>query len=212
VFPEDAALASFKQTALEQCVAWFGPPAHPDWPLRLRPSPFAGAAAVRHEGQYVIYINPVYQDHEHRFPVLAHEMYHYFTLDRRHALRRLVWVDEMLAEMTALRLLREQGMNDLADRHLEWLQAEKNWPLPLFRLKRVRRNRLRMLAGGSPYPEGFSRAVSSLGLALQEHITWEHLCQLATCRTWPEWLTGLPPRSREAACRLLDFPPPAATT
>ena len=142
-FPEDDALTAFKQAAIEQCVAWFGPSAHPDWPLRLRPSPFAGAGATRHQGEYAIYINSAYANHEHRFGIIAHELYHYVTLDRRRALRRFVWVDEMLAEMTALRLLREHGMNDLADRRLAWLQNESGPPLPLSRLKRARRNRLR---------------------------------------------------------------------
>jgi hypothetical protein len=135
--------------------------------------------------------------------MIAHELYHYVTLDRRRALRRFVWVDEMLAEMTALRLLREQGRNDLADRRLAWLQNESGPPLPLSRLKRARRNRLRMLVGRSPYPDGFSRAITSLGITLQEHVDWEHLCQLATCRTWPEWLALLPSPSRNAVQRFI---------
>ncbi len=200
---DDEDLYTFADVAYARYVEWFGPPKNPERPYKIKGGPYSGIGYDMFAREYVIVINKKYEYYEQCFATLAHEMYHRVTKHHR-GLRQLLWVDEMMAEVSTRQLLCEQGYTDYADLRLQ-VDRQKVKQLNVSALKNAQRRRVLLGLRGFAYPEGFAEGVSLLGATLEKIVGWEQMCRLIHCQTWDEWLVILPDDVRLQVCRLLGL-------
>lgn len=202
---QDSELDKFAERAYARCVEWFGLPRDPDKRYEIVGGLIGGTTRDLFDGHYIIVIPKSCQSWEQRVAVLSHEMYHRVTM-RNGGLLNQLWVDEMLAAITELRMLRMEGLSAYADFYLHHICHDPT-VLSANAVRTVRPKKnifLRCLA--MEYPEGFYSGVSLLGTKLEQLVGWEQMCRIVHCRTWDEWLAPLPVDLRSEICDLLALP------
>ncbi len=195
--------------AYERCVAWFGTPANADWEITFWVSNVVAYGTVPFWRQHIIALPRDCTHWEQVCSSLAHEMYHRVT-SRKRSLIQSLWVDEMLAQLTELHFLKEQGFeqyaNFLHETSVNSLDALPPANRRVADLRRVKRSRFRQLFFGRAYPAGFIDRVMVLGIVLEKLVGWEAMCHLANCRTWRQWFGSLPISTENGARILLEMP------
>jgi hypothetical protein len=202
---KDEQLEAFAPRAYGLCIKWFGLPVDADRQYRIIGGPLGGTSRDLLSGHYMITIPPDCPALEQRVAVLSHEMYHRVTM-RRRGLRCQRWIDEMMAEMTALMILREEGFADYAD---HWLRLMHESPslLDARALRHaVKRKSILLGSFGFVYPAEYGPSVIVLGTKLERLVGWDRMCRIVHCRNWDEWLVPFPANLCWEICRLLDIP------
>ncbi len=111
---EDAELLDFSNQAYNWCVTWFGTPDDELLPYEILRAPMNGCSRHRLVKLYSIYINKNYKFQEQILATLGHEVYHRVTM-QKNSLRRIVWVDEMVAFLISDRILMISGLAEYAE-------------------------------------------------------------------------------------------------
>jgi len=136
--------------------------------------------------------------------LIGHEIYHRVTACQR-GLRCQPWIDEVLAFLTSLWFLRQQGFSSYADFIIQNCQEGDRKP-DLAALRAYRPSpwyeRLRSLSRN--YPEHFYTDVEHVALALKQIVETDALCRIIKAETLEEWITSLPPEKQYGVCRLLE--------
>ena len=198
----DSEIMAFAEKAYRHCEEWFGTPEDAHWRYELFRGPRSSATRNPLTQSYLLLIREPWYDPEETYGSIAHEMYHRFTT-RWKTLRRILWVDEMVAFLTTQHILIEEGSGVYAHQKL---RACLKYPrrMDIQALERTRRRRPLWPFGRLPYPRDFGPSVAVLGHSLEEIVGWEQICRLVRCRTWNEWYRGLPPEILRQVRRLLE--------
>jgi hypothetical protein len=203
---KDEELDAIAPRIYARCVDWFGPPIDPNWPYQIMGGPFGTTTRDFFAKRYIITIPTDCKTLEQRVAVLAHEMYHRVTM-HRDGLRRQLWIDEMMAEVTTLKFLREAGFTWYAN---QWLCSLYDNPpaLDMRDLQRGSRHKSGLWnALGIEHHDEFYDKVALIGVELQRLVGWEQICRIVHCRTWDEWLASLSADLRAEVCDLLALTP-----
>jgi tetratricopeptide (TPR) repeat protein len=112
-------------------------------------------------------------------------------------------MDEALAFLTSLRILRENGYGDVAQKYYQYYNQDIT-PIDIPALRCAQKKR--HWSPPKRYPENFHRMAYRLGLALNCLFTWDELCALVHVRNLEEWLEKLPSESRFYASHFLLQP------
>ncbi len=129
---------------------------------------------------------------------LAHEVYHCVARECD-GLRRVLWVDEMVAFTAAIEAMRVLGHGDEA--HLverAMLRAPRK--LTVDELWAVRGYRWPGFL--NPIP-GLHAGAAVVGMRLQAVVRGGHLIGLARARSWADWLRPLQPATQDTVRRIL---------
>jgi hypothetical protein len=193
--------AEFAQTKL---IEWFGEPADMDWTYTIELYRYSALERDPFRHTYTIFLRKDYKSKEQFFADVAHEIYHRVT-NWRSGLRRLMWVDEMIAFLATQHVLRGTGLSDYADVIKDHHYNRGNDEIPL-NIRQLRRyNHRRPFPGilGSNYPKTFGNSVALIGLSLEEAVGWEAICRLTFAINWNEWYSWLSPDAASQARQLL---------
>ncbi len=155
-------------------------------------------------GWYVIVLSPGLETVEQQCMVIGHEMYHRFTMHRK-GLRCQIWVDELLAFLTSLWFLQQQGFSEYADAFIE---GYTNSPgkIDLRVLREFRRPLwyIRLKNLGPVYPEDFYTEIARLGVALKSMVSRNDLCRIIKANSLEDWIASLPAEKQYGVCRILE--------
>ena len=136
--------------------------------------------------------------------LIGHEIYHRVTACQQ-GLRRQPWTDEVLAFLTSLCFLRQQGFSSYADFVMQNRQEGDRKP-DLAALRAYRPSpwyeRLRSLSRN--YPEHFYADVEHVALAFKQIVDTGVLCRIIKATTLEEWIASLPLEKQYGVCRLLE--------
>ncbi len=201
------AIENYAALAFQRCCAWFGTPADAAWPYEILPwhKSFCSRALWFH--RYFIAIAET-DSLEECCKIVGHEMYHRVVSAQRKTpiLKHNLWVDELLAELTAYRLLDENGMGQYVEKIRHRTLSETK-PLAMQRFRETRIP-LRYRFGWSKtngYPLDFSYHLRCVSAALLRYIEWERICRLPQFPTVEAWLESLSPDRKYFAGRILRF-------
>jgi hypothetical protein len=182
---------------------WFGIPIDARLPTVLVTGEFDACYRNRLLCEYTIVVRSDYESPEQRCAAIAHELYHRVTC-RLGGLRRLQWLDEMLAFLASDHALRFNGMSEYADLRRD-CYVNSTPRLTLAQAKRARSKRLALGFGGFRYPDGFGAAVALLGISLLEATTWSDIRSITRHRSWTDWLVSMPTEVRKRASQILEL-------
>lgn len=204
--PEIAEEANrYAAEAYRSCVAWYGPPKDPQNTYRLEQTPGTSMHCWLFRGTHYITISQQAAAPEQLCEHIAHEMYHRVTAGRK-GLAREMWIQEMLACLTAHWFCRHQGFKEYAeDIKNRWLATEGKADVSL--LRRSKRNSRRwLLYGEDHYSDAFVTSLTRIGYALTRVLDANHICRLSQAKTLEEWVASLPQEDQYAVCRILELP------
>ena len=201
------AIENYAAMAFQRCCAWFGTPADAAWPYELLPWHKSACSRALWFHRYFIAIEET-DSLEECCRIVGHEMYHRVVSAQRKTpiLKQNLWVDELLAELTAYRLLDENGMSQYAAEVRDRTSSATK-PLAIRRFRETKIP-LRYRFGGSKtngYPPDFSYHVHCLRAALLRYIEWERICRLPQFPTVAAWLESLSPDRKYFAGHILQF-------
>lgn len=153
---------------------------------------------------YTIVLSPELESTEQKCMMIGHEMYHRVTMHRK-GLRSQVWVDELLAFLTALWFLNQHGFSDYADAIVEYY---KDLPVKinLRKLCEFRRPSwyISLKTLEPKYPENFYTEVGRLAIALKRIVSKNDFCKIIKVNTLEEWIAALPNDKQYSVSRLLE--------
>lgn len=186
-------------------VGLYGPPADAGRPYSLITGIGSHSSCSPSFNKYLITLSPGLKTREQQCMLIGHEIYHRVTACQQ-GLRRQPWIDEVLAFLTSLWFLRQQGFSSYADFIMQNRQEGDRKP-DLTALRAYRPSpwyeRLRSLSRN--YPEHFYADVEHVALALRQIVDTGDLCHIIKATTLEEWITSLPPEKQYGVCRLLEM-------
>jgi len=195
---------SYAAAAYDFSVGLYGPPADAGRPYSLITGVGNHSGCSYSFNKYLITLSPGLKTREQQCMLIGHEIYHRVTACQR-GLRRQPWIDEVLAFLTSLWFLRQQGFSSYADFIIQNCQEGDRKP-DLAALRAYRPypwyERLRSLSRN--YPEHFYTDVEHVALALKQIVETDALCRIIKAETLEEWITSLPPEEQYGVCRLLE--------
>ncbi len=196
---------AYAAAAYDYCVSLYGPPTDAGCSYILVKGVGNRSTCSYALRRYTIRLSPGLETREQRCMLIGHEMYHRVTL-RRKGLRRQPWMDEMLAYLTSLWFLQQQGFSYYAD-FLKDNDQKVPGRVDLDALRAFRppalRERLRSPSMG--YPEEFYTDVGRLAVALGHIANDKDLCRIIKENTLEGWIDSLSAEKRYGVCRLLEM-------
>ncbi len=111
---QDPHLLDFSKQAYNWCVTWFGIPVDELWEYEILIASMSGCSRQKLFKYYTIYIDKRNKSIEQKMAIIAHEVYHRVTIPKN-SLRRIVWVDEMVAFLVSDRILMMSGLEQYAE-------------------------------------------------------------------------------------------------
>jgi hypothetical protein len=185
----DTSLQSFAITAYRCCTDWFGTPPDEDWPCHIVQfrSNSCRRSVLFHE--YYITVMSTYKMAEQSKATIAHEIYHRVTR-LRGGLRKLPWLDELLAFLASQHVLRANGLSDYAKTRIKHARY-RNCHVDLRAVKAV--PRWKYIFG---MPTWFYDAVATAGAELDRVLEWSIICRLIHSQSWDQWLQHVPIEQR----------------
>lgn len=186
---------------------WFGEPKDKHWKYELFWSDRNGCMRTKILRQYLIGIKE-YESDEQIFETIAHEIYHRCTILTRQAifnkgLHRYVWVDELLAMLTAIQVISLYGMEEYAS-HFIKSQIYPECRMEMGRLKYVKRRSIRNPWKKNAYPVGMSSTVAFIAQELNAECEWHEIINMSKCTTWQQWFASLPCDKRQRTQKILE--------
>ncbi len=197
---------AYAKAAYQYCIGLYGPPADSKQAYVLTRGVSSDSGCSYILGKYTITLSPELETLDQLCMVIGHEMYHRITM-RRKGLRRQIWIDEMLAFLTSLWFLQQQGFSSYAEYCIGACQESAD-SIDLNALRTFRRppwhKRLRDLS--QAYPENFYTDIARVAVALKRIVDGNDLCRILKATTVDEWIASLPPAKQYAVCRVLEMP------
>ncbi len=201
---EGRELQLFAERVSEVYRDWFGPPADPHWPAVLVAAAFEKCVRNFVLREYTVSIYYKLEREEEKKASIAHELYHRATM-RFPGLRKQMWLDELLAFLATMHILKREGLTEFAEAYRNSLCLGYA-PMDVHSLQRSRTKRSWRTLGGIVYPPRFLATVANVGTALDNLLEWHEICGLVTYREWRQWLNTLPPDVRPQTIELLGIP------
>ena len=204
-FPPETApiVKQYAEAAYRDCVRWFGPPADAQRPYKV----IQGERSFfcRSFGNPIITISKHAASKEQLCGDIAHEMYHRVT-EGRTGFANELWIKEIMATLTSVWFLRNQGFKDYTDAaKANLLAGEGKADVSL--LRNASHSLRQYIWSGAPaYPQGFAESVWRIGYALNRAVDFEHQPTLIKHSTLEGWIDSLPQEDQYAACRVLELP------
>jgi hypothetical protein len=192
----DADLSAYAASAEAACIADFGKPSDPTYPVVLISGLYPECVRETDDRRYDIYLQRDAAPEALRLQI-GHETFHRVCSQGR----VFHWTHEMLACLLSVRLLRQNGFTEYADR----MERQYAQQADLLSVAAMRGADL----SASPYPPGLYGRAFVTGQRLETAVGWPALCRLA--RTLdraggpdlPRWLGRLPADARSAIGEIL---------
>ena len=182
------AFFSYAQTA---CERWFGLPADGNVKCDIvtwHRTMFVPAEGLNHTHLILLALSPFEKPDCLN---LGHEVYHCFTYNRR-GVRELMPIDEMLATLCSLQLLKERGMEDYA-RMVEQrslMRAKSLVDIPELLARKFTR-RPDMFSNQAFVDAPIVDDLVCTGKALGSIVSWRAICQMIHSDTLGQWIVTL---------------------
>lgn len=198
----DASLDAFGRSGYTDLVQWFGPPPDPQWQYRIVLGTRTLCRRQPLKRRYTISISPRYASHQERCWAVGHEMYHRVTMLKWP--QSDVWVDEMLACVSSLRLLRDRGYGVYAD-DIARSYRQSQSTLDMASIEAMQRGAISGRLLGPMTEDALYAAVTAVGEGMVALVGWSAVCELARNATLGAWMRALPDERADLVAHFLKW-------